>query len=73
MLQNIKEYEWTPAEVSHILFKNYSNPGKALLDLCKLKAKEVFKFSHFDNADDEDNSIKDNEHWAEFLKSKNIM
>lgn len=55
-IKDIKEYEWTPAEVSQIMFKNYREPKQAIDDLIENEPHEYFKFSYFDkdNSSDED-------------------
>ena len=43
----IDDYKWTPAEVSQIMFKYFSNPDKSLIDLIECDPKKYFKFSYF--------------------------
>lgn len=54
-LNKIQDYKWTPAEVSQILFKHFSNPAQSLHDLANHDPKEYFKFSYFDKNDNKTN------------------
>lgn len=53
MIEKIEEYQWTPAEVAQIMFKNYGDPQQALIDLAENIPSEYFKFSYFDKEGDE--------------------
>lgn len=49
MLDQIKEYTWTPAEVAQILFKNFGKPENALRDLIEIDPSKYFKFEERDS------------------------
>lgn len=53
LVEQIKEYLWSPAELGQILFKNYDHPEKSLTDLIENTPESYFKFSYFNRFDDD--------------------
>jgi len=45
------DYKWSPAEVNQILFRNFTEPMKALEELISLKPQDLYGF--------EENGIND--------------
>ena len=75
-LDKINDYKWTPAEVGQILFKHFHDPDESLKDLANFDPKEYFKFSYFDQNEDEDqkenqSDIEDDEKYINLEQIEN--
>ena len=58
-IKQIVEYQWSPAEVAQIMFKNFNSSEQALNDLITYTPKEYFKFSYFSSQEESSDSSSD--------------